>query len=74
MTLTQEETARLIRYLQQKFSNDRLTIKLRDKVNDSAEVLLDGEFIGVLYKDEDEGEVSYNFSMAILDFDLPASA
>ncbi len=29
------------------------------------------EFIGVIFKDEDEGEVSYAFNMAILDIDLP---
>jgi hypothetical protein len=35
------------------------------------EVYLGDEFIGTLFRDEDEGEVSYAFSMAILDFDLP---
>ncbi|MEE8534508.1 MAG: DUF3126 family protein, partial [Kiloniellales bacterium] len=29
------------------------------------------EFIGVIFRDEDEGEVSYAFNMAILDEDLP---
>jgi len=29
------------------------------------------EFIGVVYRDEDEGEVSYAFNMAILEMDLP---
>ena len=32
---------------------------------------MDKEFIATLTKDEEDGEVSYNFSMAILDFDLP---
>jgi len=31
---------------------------------------MDKEFIATLTKDEEDGEVSYNFSMAILDFDL----
>lgn len=74
MEITQDEIARLIRYLQEKFSNDRLSIKLREKAPESAEVMLDGEFIGVIYKDTDEGETSYDFNMAILDFDLPAAA
>ncbi|MEM6780279.1 MAG: DUF3126 family protein [Pseudomonadota bacterium] len=72
--MTQEEIARLIRYLREKFGNDGLSIKLREKAPESAEVMLDGEFIGVIYKDTDEGEVSYDFNMAILDFDLPAAA
>ena len=28
------------------------------------------EFIGVLFRDDEEGETSYQFQMAILDFDL----
>jgi hypothetical protein len=30
-----------------------------------------GEFIGVIFKDEEDGEVSYAFNMAILEMDLP---
>ena len=29
------------------------------------------EFIGVLYKDDEDGDVSYDFNMSILEFDLP---
>ena len=28
------------------------------------------EFIGVIYRDDEDGELSYNFTMAILDDDL----
>ena len=35
-----------------------------------AEVLLGSQFIGVLYKNEDEGETSYDFNMSILSEDL----
>ena len=28
------------------------------------------EEVGVIFRDEEDGELSYNFSMAILDFDL----
>ncbi len=63
------EIQRLQKYLQQKFEQSDLILRTR-KTNDSVEVLLKGEFLGVLYKDEDEGEVSYDFNMAILDIDL----
>jgi hypothetical protein len=33
-------------------------------------VNLDGEFIGVLFRDDEDDEVSYDFHMAILDIDL----
>ena len=47
-----------------------LTLK-RGAKNDMVEVFMDDEFIGTLFRDDEEGEVSYAFNMAILEFDLP---
>jgi len=63
------EIQRVQAYLQKKFGQPDLILRTR-KTNDSVEVLLKGEFLGILYKDEDEGETSYDFNMAILDIDL----
>lgn len=68
-----EEVADIQNYLQNLFKNPGFALKIRDKVKDSVEVLLDGEFIGVVYKDDDEGEISYNFNMSILEIDLDTS-
>ena len=65
------EIARVQQYLREKFDNNRLKLIRRGDATDSVEVLLDDEFIGVIYRDEDEGEVSYPFHMSILDMDLP---
>ncbi len=73
-TFNQEETAKLQKYLQEKFANTNITLKPRKETADSVEVMLAGEFIGVVYKDEDEGETSYDFNMAILELDLPETA
>lgn len=73
-TFSKPEVARLQKYLQEKFSNTKLTLVERKESKDSVEVALGGEFIGVIYKDEDDGEVSYDFNMAILAMDLPAAA
>ena len=35
------------------------------------EVFMEDEFIGTLFRDDEDGEVSYAFNMAILEFDLP---
>jgi hypothetical protein len=43
----------------------------RPKQADSVEVQVNGEFIGVIVKDEEDGETSYAFNMAILEMDLP---
>lgn len=65
------EIARLQTYLQRLFRLDTITVQGRANKDDSVEVSIGDEFIGVIFKDEDEGEVSYAFNMAILDIDLP---
>jgi len=69
--LTRSEIWRLEKYLRNLFRLDTITIVERPKQTDSVEVHLGGEFIGVLFKDEEDGEISYAFNMAILDMDLP---
>ncbi len=73
-TISKPEITLLQKYLQEKFANSKLALTERKEVKDSVEVTLAGEFIGVIYKDEDDGEVSYDFNMAILAIDLPAAA
>ena len=68
---TKVEMSRVQEYLQEKFSNTKLALKERKEVNDSVEVTLAGEFVGTIYKDEEDGDVSYDFNMAILEMDLP---
>lgn len=64
------ELPRIQAYLEEKFGNKGFALKMRERAKDSAEVLLNGEFIGVLYKDDEDGGVSYDFNMAILSEDL----
>ena len=68
------EIKRLQAYLQTKFGNAKLTLAPRKEDKDSLEVLLAGEFLGIIYRDEDEGDISYDFNMAILEMDLPQAA
>jgi hypothetical protein len=53
-----------------KFELPSIHVKRRPQKDDSAEVFIGEEFIGVLFRDDEDGEVSYNFQMAILDYDL----
>jgi hypothetical protein len=73
-TFSKPEISRLQKYLREKFSNPKLSVVERKGVKDSVEVTLAEEFIGTIYKDEEDGEVSYDFNMAILEIDLPAAA
>ena len=66
-----EEVSRLQAYLQDKFKNTGFALKMREKAKDSVEVLLNGEFIGIIYKDDEDGDVSFDLNMAILEIDLP---
>ena len=68
--MTRDEIFKLERYLQRMFRMTDLQVKQRPQKDDSAEVYLGEEFIGVLFRDEDEGETAYQFQMAILDYDL----
>ena len=69
--MNKSEITRLQKYLQDKFGNRKLSVAERREAKDSVEVTLDGEFLGVIYRDEDDGDVSYDFNMAILEMDLP---
>ena len=64
-----EEIKKLDAYFKRTF-NPQIAVKVRPRKNDSAEVYLDDEFLGVVYVDDEDGDRSYNFSMAILDVDL----
>ena len=72
--MNKSEITRLQKYLQDKFGNKKLSLNERKEAKDSVEVMLDGEFLGVIYRDDDEGEISFDFNMAILEMDLPPAA
>jgi hypothetical protein len=72
--MNKNDIARLQKYLQEKLTNKKISLSERRNDKDSLEVMLDGEFIGTIYRDEDEGDISYDFNMAILEIDLPATA
>ena len=65
------EIARLQQYLRTKFELSNLSVRGRANKDDSAEVFLGDEFIGVIFRDDEDGDISYDFNMAILEIDLP---
>jgi len=68
--MDKEEIAKLQKFLRQKFTNNNIEVRARPRKNDSCEVYQGDEFIGVLYLDDEDGDRSYMFQMAILDIDL----
>ena len=65
-----QEIRKLESYIRRLFGNATLRVVPRPKKDDSAEVYVGEEFIGLLYVDDEEDERSYNFQMAILAADL----
>ncbi len=65
-----QEIRKLDSYLKKLFGNARIRVVPRPKKEDSAEVYVGEEFIGVLFVDDEDDERSYNFQMAILAADL----
>jgi hypothetical protein len=72
--MTPNEIARVQDYLRRTFGNDRITIVPPPKRGAPIEMLIGDEFIGVVHRDEDEGEVSYDLHITILSEDLPPAS
>ena len=64
------EIIKLQKFLQMKFNNKNIDVRPRAKLNDSVEVFIGDESIGLIHVDDEDGDKSYIFNMSILDIDL----
>jgi hypothetical protein len=65
-----KEVSKVEAYLRRLFGNQKIRVVPRPKKEDSSEVYIGDEFIGVIFVDDEDEERSYNFQMAILGADL----
>ncbi len=72
--MTRTEIMRLKKYLNDKFDSNKFDLDPGNQKDGSMELHYGGEFMGVIYKDDDEGEISYALNIAILEEDLPTAA
>ncbi|MBE6446711.1 MAG: DUF3126 family protein [Alphaproteobacteria bacterium] len=70
MTLTETEINKIQQYLRQLFWNPDITLRPGTAKDSPAEVYIGKEFIGVIYKNDDEGEISFDWNMSILNDDI----
>ncbi len=70
--MTPKEIAQVQAYLRNRFNNNRIALVPRPNKDDSVEVNLDDEFLGVVFRDDEDGEICYHFNMSVLDIDLDA--
>ncbi|MBI1187289.1 MAG: DUF3126 family protein [Alphaproteobacteria bacterium] len=68
--MSPEERGRVEAYLRKRLGATTLSIRARPRKTDSAEVYIGEEFVGVLSRDDEEGELSWHFTMSILEMDL----
>ena len=57
-------------FFKQKFNNKKIKIEGRANKDDSAEVFIEDEFMGVVFEDNEDGETCFQFNMTILSEDL----
>jgi Na+-transporting NADH:ubiquinone oxidoreductase subunit NqrA len=69
-TMNASDTAKVQRYLRQRFGNNKLSIARRENKEDSADLMLEDEFIGVVFQDNEDGETCYHVQISILEEDL----
>lgn len=69
---TDDEMQKIEHYLQQLFWNPEIKVTrgLSKTADAPVEVFVGKEFIGVIYKNEEEGEISYDWNMSILKEDM----
>ena len=71
--MKRSEIASVESYLKQTFKSPGIRVAAPKKVGAPIEVYVGDELIGVLHRDEDDGEVSYALHITILNEDLPAT-
>ncbi len=74
MLVNKSEMLRVQKYLNDLFGSDRIKLKATKQKDGSVEVMVKDEFVGVIYRDDEDGEISFDFNMAILESDLPLVA
>jgi hypothetical protein len=70
LPVDRNEIQKLERFFQKRFNVAGIEVRQRPSKDDSAELFIGDEFIGVIFRDTEDGDLSYNFTMAILDIDL----
>jgi hypothetical protein len=65
-----EDIPKLQAYLRKTFKNENVRVVIHGRKKDMAEVFVGEDQIAQIYRDDEDGEVSYQLQMAILDIDL----
>ena len=56
-------------YMRKSLGSKHIKVEGRENKIDSADVTHNGEFLGVVFEDKEDGDTCYHFNMTILDID-----
>ncbi len=65
-----EEIRRVQNYLTTKFRGADIKLKPREETDDSVEFIIDGETLGIVFKDDEDGDICYHVQLTILSEDI----
>ena len=65
-----EEIHRVQNFLKTKFRGADIKLKSREETDDSVEFIIDGETLGIVFKDDEDGDICYHVQMTILSEDI----
>ncbi len=68
--MNQSEITKLEAYLKNRFSNQDIALIHRPQASDSVEFEIDGETLGIVYRDDEDGDVCYHVQLTVLAEDL----
>ena len=57
-------------YMRKSLGSKNIKVEGRENKIDSADVTHNGEVLGVVFEDKEDGDTCYHFNMTILDIDL----
>jgi hypothetical protein len=72
--MTPSEIERLQTYLRKLFGSETIKVVPPVRKGLSIELAVNGETVGTVHQDIDEGETSYSILLTVLEEDLPAPA
>ncbi|KGB21808.1 hypothetical protein ApDm4_2715 [Acetobacter pomorum] len=72
-SISPSEITRLQTALRRLLGSEKLTINPAPRAGMSVELAADGEVIGTIHRDDEDGDVSYAVNIVVLEEDLPAA-
>lgn len=68
--MNQTEISKLEAYLKTRFGNKNIALIHRPQASDSVEFEIDGETLGIVYRDDEDGDICYHVQLTVLAEDL----